>query len=157
MDPSLPRRFAPSGLVVAAVGFALTRFTVTLARYEDPLRFVVAGVVPLVLGLGLAAFGVVLVVGEFDRSFVRTVSGWCLAGAAAMLALVVLTLAGNDTALAMEPIRSQVYLSNFLIGGSIGGTLTGLYAGRNRRQRLRLALNGAVAADGSGPSPSGGT
>ena len=100
MDSSL----APSGLVVAAVGFALTRFTVTLARYEDPLRFVVAGVVPLVLGLGLAAFGVVLVVGEFDRSFVRTVTGWCLAGAAGMFVLVVLTLAGNGT----ERVVSEV-------------------------------------------------
>ena len=139
MDSSLPRRFAPSGLVVAAVGFALTRFTVTLARYEDPFRFVLGGVVPLVLGLGLAAFGVVLVVGEFDRAFVRRVTAWCLAGAAAMLVLVVLTLAANGTSFAMEPIRSRTYLSNFLIGGSVGGALTGVYAARSAGQRRDLA------------------
>ena len=139
MDLSLPQRFAPSGLVVAAVGFALTRFTVTLARYEDPFQFVVGGAVPLVLGLGLAAFGVALVVGEFDRVFVRRVTAWCLAGAAAMLVLVVLTLAANGTSFAMEPIRSRTYLSNFLIGGSVGGALTGVYAARSAGQRRDLA------------------
>lgn len=34
-----------SGLVVAGIGFFLTRFTVTLA-FEDPVRFYLAGVVP---------------------------------------------------------------------------------------------------------------
>lgn len=139
MDKLLSRRFAPSGLVVAGIGFALTRFTVTLAAYEAPVRFVIAGVVPLVLGLGLAAFGVALAVGAFRRPFVNTVALWCLGGAAAMLVLVALTLVGNGTSLAMEPIRSQTYLSNFLIGGSVGGALTGVYAGRTARQRRELA------------------
>lgn len=138
MDVSLPSRFAPSGLVVAGLGFFLTRFTVTLATYEDPVRFVIAGVVPLVLGLGLSVFGVALVVGDFERSFVATVTKWCVAGTAAMLVLVVLTLAGNGTDLAMQPIRSQTYLSNFLIGGSVGGALTGVYAGRSATQRREL-------------------
>jgi two-component sensor histidine kinase len=57
-----------------------------------------------------------------------------------MLVLVVLTLlgstAGGSTDLAT--LRSRAYLSNFLIGGSVGGTLTGLYASRNRRQRTAL-------------------
>jgi len=35
-------------------------------------------------------------------------------------------------------IRSQSDLSTFLIGGSLGGTLTGLYAARNRQQRTVL-------------------
>ncbi len=138
MDGSLSRRFAPRGLVVAGLGFLLTRFTVTLAAYEDPVRFVIAGVVPLVLGLGLATFGVALAVGDFDRRFVATVTRWCLMGAASMVVLVFLTLVGNGTSLAMEPVRSQTYLSNFLIGGSVGGTLTGVYAGRSTRQRAEL-------------------
>jgi two-component system OmpR family sensor kinase len=46
-----------SGLVVAGLGFFLTRFTVTLALYENPVRFYLAGVVPLAIGLGLATFG----------------------------------------------------------------------------------------------------
>ena len=138
MDVSLPSRFAPSGLVVAGLGFFLTRFTVTLATYEDPVRFVIAGVVPLVLGLGLSVFGVALVVGDFERSFVDTVTKWCVAGMGAMLVLVVLTLVGNGTSFAMEPIRSRTYLSNFLIGGSVGGALTGVYAGRATGQRREL-------------------
>jgi signal transduction histidine kinase len=138
MTLSLPNRFAPSGFVIAGIGFFLTRFTVTLAAYEDPVRFVIAGVVPLVLGLGLAASGVALAVGGFERSFVNTVTVWCIAGAASMLLLIFLTLVGNGTSIAMEPVRSQTYLSNFLIGGSVGGALTGIYAGRASHQRRTL-------------------
>ena len=138
MDVSLPRRFAPSGLAVAGIGFFLTRFTVTLAAYDDPVRFVIAGVVPLALGLGLAVFGVALAVGAFDRRFVATVTKWCIAGAASMLVLVVLPLVGNGTSFAMDPIRSQTSLSNFLIGGSVGGALTGVYAGRSADRRREL-------------------
>jgi signal transduction histidine kinase len=129
-----------SGLVVAGIGFFLTRFTVTLAIYEDPVRFYLTGVLPLVLGLGLSAFGVALVVADVDRSLVRTTALWCVAGAGAMLVLVVLTLSGSttDDMPAFATGASRTYLSNFLIGGSVGGTLTGLYAARNRRQRRRL-------------------
>jgi two-component system OmpR family sensor kinase len=128
-----------SGFVVAGAGFFLTRFTVTVAIYEDPVRFYLAGVVPLVLGLGLAAFGVALAVADVDRPLVRTTALWCLVGLGTMLGLVVLTLSGSSPDDAtLEAIRSQAYLSNFLIGGSVGGTLTGLYAARNRRQRTEL-------------------
>jgi len=129
-----------SGLVIAGVGFVLTRFTVTMAISQDAMRFYVGGVVPLALGLGLAAFGVALTVSDVDPRVVRTTAIWCVVGATAMLLLVVLTLLGStpDGMLDLESVRSQTYLSNFLIGGSIGGTLTGLYAGRNRRQRRVL-------------------
>ncbi len=129
-----------SGLVIAGIGFFLTRFTVTLAIYEDPVRFYLAGVVPLVLGLGLAAFGVALTVANIEASFVRTTALWCVAGLLTMLSLAVLTLVGSNTGslLDMAALRSRAYLSNFLIGGSLGGTLTGLYAGRTRKQRVEL-------------------
>jgi signal transduction histidine kinase len=129
-----------SGLVVAGVGFFLTRFTVTLALYEDPVRFYLAGVVPLALGLGLAAFGVALTVADVDAATVRTTALWCVAGAGTMLVLVVLTLLGSTTGdlPGFASIQSRAYLSNFLIGGSVGGTLTGLYASRTRRQRGEL-------------------
>ena len=129
-----------SGLVIAGVGFFLTRFTVTLAVYEDPTRFYLAGVVPLVLGLGLAAFGVALAVVDVEPSLVRTTAVWCVVGTVGMLVLVVLTLLGSTTGTLpdLATVRSQAYLSNFLVGGSVGGTLTGLYAARDRRQRGEL-------------------
>jgi signal transduction histidine kinase len=129
-----------SGLVIAGVGFFLTRFTVTLALYDDPVRFYLAGVVPLALGLGLAAFGVALTVADVDASLVRTTALWCVVGAGTMLVLVVLTLLGSTTGdlPTLASLSSRAYFSNFLIGGSVGGTLTGLYASRTRRQRGEL-------------------
>lgn len=127
-------------MIIAGIGFFLTRFTVVLAIYEDPVRFYLAGVLPLVLGLGLAAFGVALTVADVEASTVRTMAIWCVTGAITMLILVVLTLLGSTTGdlPTLEAIRSRTYLSNFLIGGSVGGTLTGLYASRNRQQRNEL-------------------
>ncbi|MFB6105123.1 MAG: sensor histidine kinase [Halobacteriaceae archaeon] len=126
-----------SGLVIAAIGFGLTRFTVTLAIYETPIRFYLAGVLPLALGLGLAAFGVALTIATVDPTVVRTTAAWCVIGLATMLGVAALTILGSGTwtGTRMQSILSQAYLSNFLIVGSIGGTLTGLYAARHRRQR----------------------
>jgi len=131
------RRVNLGGLVIAGIGFFLTRFTVALAIFEEPARFYVAGVVPLALGLGLAAFGIALAVADVDPALVRTTAAWCAIGAGTMLVLAVLTLIGVTAGGGPEfdSARSRTYLSNFLIGGSVGGTLTGLYAARNRRQR----------------------
>jgi signal transduction histidine kinase len=135
----MDRRANYSGLVIAGVGFVLTRFTATLAVYQDPVRFYFAGVVPLILGLGVTAFGVALVVADVDPSLVRTTAVWSLIGTGAMLVLVVLTLLGSAGGIpSMATIRSRTFLSTFLIGGSIGGTMTGLYAARSRRQNDAL-------------------
>jgi two-component system OmpR family sensor kinase len=140
MPAQIRTRLNYSGFVVAGLAFFLTRFTVTLALYENPAQFYLAGVVPLVVGLGLAAFGVALVVADVEQAFVRTTAIWCLIGFGTMLVLVVLTLFGSsaDRTVDLETIRSRTTLSNFLIAGSVGGTLTGLYASRNRRQRSEL-------------------
>ncbi|WP_254840996.1 sensor histidine kinase [Natronomonas marina] len=128
-----------SGIIVAGIGFFLTRFTVTIA-IDDPVRFYAAGVLPLLLGLGVAAFGVALMVADVEASLVRTTALWCVIGAGTMAVLVLLTLIGSTGGTLPRPaaLRSQLYLSNFLIGGSLGGTLTGLYAARTQRQRREL-------------------
>jgi signal transduction histidine kinase len=133
-------RVAYSGLVLAAMGFLLTRFTIAFAAMDDPMVFLFSGLVPLVLGLSLSAYGVVLTVGAYDPASVRTVVRWSLLGTGAMGALVVLTVLGSDpaTPMTVDALRSETYFSNFLIGGAVGGTLTGVYAARTRRQRETL-------------------
>ena len=127
------------GLVIAGIGFFLTRFTVTLAVYDDPVRFYLAGVVPLALGLGLAAFGVALTVADVEAALVRTTARWCVVGVGTMFVLVVLTLLGSTAGdPAFASTESRTYFANFLIGGAVGGTLTGLYAARTRRHRGEL-------------------
>jgi signal transduction histidine kinase len=131
------REFSPGGIIIALVGFLLTRFTVSLAATESQQQFLWSGVVPLILGLTLSAFGVVLTVGRYDPEMVRTTAVWCLVGTGSMLLLVVLTLLGTEPAALTDVtvLRDQAIFSNFLIGGAIGGTLTGIFAARNRRQR----------------------
>jgi len=129
-----------SGLFIALLGFVLTRFTVTLAAMEMSVQFLFAGIVPLVLGLSLSAFGVVLTVGAYSKTFVRTTAVWCFLGTGAMFLLIVLTLLGSRQGMltSIEAWRSRTILSNFLIGGAVGGTLTGLYAAQNRHNRTVL-------------------
>lgn len=131
---------AGGGIVVALVGFVLTRFTVAIAAAESPDHFLFSGVIPLALGLILTAFGVFLAVSTYDRHFVWTIAVWCVIGTVTMALFVVLTILGTaqDMALTLDVVREQAILSNFLIGGAIGGTLTGVYAGRNREQRRDL-------------------
>jgi two-component system OmpR family sensor kinase len=128
------------GLLIAAIGFLLTRFTVTLAANDTTIGFLFAGIVPLVLGLSLAAFGIILAVGAYDVQFVRTTAIWCVLGTGTMFLLVVLTLLGSNPEALMnvDVAREQTYLSNFLIGGATGGTLTGIYAAQNSKQRREL-------------------
>ena len=133
------RRVNFSGLVIAGIGFFLTRFTVSLAISGGPVQFLLSGIVPLALGLGLAAFGVALTVADVEARLVRTTAAWCVAGTGGMLVLVVLTILGDpEMSSALETIRAQAHFSTFLIGGSVGGTFTGLYAARNRRQRTTV-------------------
>jgi signal transduction histidine kinase len=134
----MERRLNYSGLVIAGIGFFGTRFTVTLATYEQPIRFALVGILPLALGLGLAAFGVVLTVADVEPRFVRTTALWCAIGTAVIALLALLTLLGSNLEGLSDAIQSRTAFSNVIIGGSVGGTLTGLYAARNRRQQRTL-------------------
>lgn len=127
-----------SGVVIAGVGFILTRFTVTFAASESLPSFLLVGLTPLVLGLSVAVVGVALAVGEFHPTYVRTVAGWTLAGTLGLGLLVALTVYGRtpEAGMTMATVRNEPYLSNVLIGGCVGGTLIGVYAARNERRRL---------------------
>ncbi|MDZ7731193.1 MAG: hypothetical protein U5K37_10085 [Natrialbaceae archaeon] len=92
----MKRHINPSGLVIAGLGFFLTRFTVTLTVYSDPRQFYPAGVVPLALGLGLSAFGIALTIADIDPAVVRRTAIWSCIGAGTMAVLVILTLAGAN-------------------------------------------------------------
>jgi len=132
------RRVNYSGLVIAGIGFFATRFTVALATHERTVQFALVGILPLALGLALAAFGVALTVADVEPWFVRTTAVWCVIGTGAFLLLVVLTLVGSTPEQLPGTIPSRTAFSNVIIGGSVGGTLTGLYAARNRRQQRAL-------------------
>ncbi len=135
-DRSPGQRLSWGGLVIAVIGFGLTRFTVALAVDGEPLQFLLAGILPLIMGLSLSAFGVALAVGSFEPRFVRTVATWCVLGTAAMLVLVTLTLLGTRGRMpAFGLMQSDASFANVIIGGSVGGTFTGIYAGLQQRQQ----------------------
>lgn len=136
----MARRLNWSGLVVAGIGFFLTRFTVTLVITEGMARFYLAGIVPLALGLALAAFGVALTVADIDPTVAQTTALWCVIGLVTMVLFSVLTAIGSmpQGLAGGNLLQTGSYFSTFLIGGSVGGTLTGLYAASNRRQRTEL-------------------
>lgn len=129
------RGLAPSGFVIAILGFVLTRSTVTLTVTGGPREFVFTGLVPLVAGMGLAVLGVALAVGSFEPWYVRTSALWSVLGFFSMFALIGLSLLGTEGGNMIASIRSNPVLSNVLLGGSIGGTLTGMYAARTKQQR----------------------
>ena len=131
-----------AGLVVAGVGFVLTRYTVldSVRDGETVARFLVGQAPFLLLGLGLAAFGVALTVSTYTPRQVRVVAAWCLLGVAAMAAILGLTRA--DTLLfdgSAAAVESGELVANVLIGGAVGGVLVGVRSAENRRQRHELA------------------
>jgi signal transduction histidine kinase len=140
--PSATWKLKYAGLVVAAIGFVLTRYTVAHSvRADVPFVHFLVGHAPfLTLGLGLAAFGVALAVSRYTPRQVAVIAGWCLLGTGAMAA--VLGLLHADSVLFEE--HGPVFLSgehaaNVLVAGAVGGVLTGLHSAANRRQRRNLA------------------
>jgi signal transduction histidine kinase len=135
-DRTVVQKLTPSGLLIAAIAFLLTRFTVTLAAGDDPVTFLLVGLGPLAVGLSVSIAGVALAVGAFPPTYVRTVALWTVLGTGSMGVLVALTLYGRPPAeMPMAAVSRETYLANFMIGGCVGGTLTGVYAARNERRR----------------------
>jgi hypothetical protein len=140
------------GLLLAVLGFAISRFVVAEALQADgALSFFLPGLLPLVAGLGLSAAGVGLAVGRVRALYVRSVTRWALLGTAAMSLVIALTAA--DALLRGETmgvrIGSGLFAANVLLGGAIGGAIIGDRSARNRRQRdeIQRQADRAVLVD----------
>ncbi|MDY6817136.1 MAG: HAMP domain-containing sensor histidine kinase [Halobacteriales archaeon] len=132
------------GLVIAAVGFLLTRYTVLdVLQTEGQNAPAIPGlaVVPLVFGLGLVVFGIGLSVSTFRRRYVNTVARWCLAGTIGMVIIVLTALFDSVVlgGLSLYMLTTDPLITNVLIGGAVGGVLIGLRSAENGEQRRMLA------------------
>lgn len=125
-----------SGLLVAVIGFVLTRSTVAEStQFEGGVVAFVLGPAPfLLLGLGLTLVGVGLVVSSYDSRFVDIVALWTVLGVVAMVVVIVLTTAGGP----MTNRESRLAV-NVLLGGAVGGLLTGVRSASTHRHRRSLA------------------
>ncbi len=134
------------GVLVAGLGFAITRFfvaeAVTISAGTLP---VVTTIGSLVVGLGLAVAGVALAVGAFDSSYVADVSRGCLVGTGAMTAVLVVTLASTGMGMAGEALGTQLLIANVLLGGAIGGMVNG-HRKASLRGRRKTIMRGANRA-----------
>lgn len=136
-DP-VPRLDA-GGLVVAVVGFGLTRYTVLESLCPDAslVDFLVSEAPILAAGFALTAFGVGLAISSRDPGRSRLIAGWCLLGTAGMGAVAVLTYAA-DWPVVLLMAESRL-IANALVGGAVGGTLTGVRSAATRRHRRDVA------------------
>jgi signal transduction histidine kinase len=127
------------GLVIAAVGFGLTRYTVLESLRPDAsiVGFLVSEAPALVAGFGLTAFGVGVAISSRDPGRSRLVASWCLLGTAAMGGVIALTYAA-DWPVALSTAESRL-IANALVGGAVGGTLTGVRSAATRRHRRDVA------------------
>lgn len=134
------KRVQYSGLVVAFLGFGITRLFVAEALQTDAaLPFVIAGLFPLVVGLGLSVYGVALAIGPFDVEYVRTIARWHVLGVGSMAIVIAITaldqIIRGNMAFGRE---APLLVANVLLGGAVGGTLTGIRTGRLARQRRAI-------------------
>jgi two-component system OmpR family sensor kinase len=140
----LPGHLRYGGLVVAATGFVLTRFTVleTVHLHNSALSFLLAVALPLVVGLGVVVVGLALAVSSLDREWVNTVAAWCLLGTAGMGVVTGLIFVESVMTPMMEPFiqtRAATVATNTLVGGAAGGLLIGWRSAANRAQRRQLS------------------
>lgn len=101
------------------------------------MPFLLAGLLPLVGGLVLTVYGVALALGPFSTEYVNTVVRWHVLGLVAMGVVIGVTafdpLFRSGTA--GSAFGTPLLVANVLLGGAIGGTLTGIQSARIHRQR----------------------
>ena len=143
------QRVQYGGLVVALSGFGITRlFVAEAVRIETAVPFLLAGMVPLVAGLALTVYGVTLAIGPFSAEYADTVARWHVLGVGGMVVVFGVTAADQFVRSGGVGFmyQSPLLVGNVLLGGAIGGTLTGIRSGRTVRQRqeIRRSANRAL-------------
>ncbi len=124
----------PAGLVVAAVGFALTRgLTAGIAAGSESIWVTV----PLAVGLGTVIYGISLSVSTHGRGYARPVALWYLLGTASV-ASVVAAGSGMVQPGALPTAMTDAGVVSAGVGGGGLGILVGVRAGRAQRQRRHL-------------------
>ncbi|OYR55471.1 ATP-binding protein [Halorubrum halodurans] len=132
--PPLSGRYG--GLLVAGVGFAVTRLFVAEAVMLSggPLA-VVATAGSLVVGLAVSVAGVALAVGAFDAAYVADVARGCLLGVGVMIAALAVTVAATGVGMIGSAIGTQLLAANVLLAGAVGGMVNGHRKATLRRRR----------------------
>ncbi|GAA0510667.1 hypothetical protein SAMN04488066_10989 [Halorubrum aquaticum] len=145
-DGSEPLVGRYGGLLVAGLGFAITRFFVSEAVVLSggPLP-IVATAGSLVVGLSVSVAGVALAVGAFDSSYVADVASGCLLGVGAMVAALAVTVAATGTDMVGEAIGTQLLVANVLLAGAVGGMVNG-HRKASIRGRREAVVRGANRA-----------
>jgi signal transduction histidine kinase len=144
-----PRWNRAGGLVIAGLGFLITRLYVAeTVTVGEPVAFGLVSLPPLVIGLGLTVYGVVIAVGRFSPQYVRTVTIWCLVGTVGLAVLLVATQlrAFLTDGMMTTLLDSELLIGNLLLGGAVVGVLIGDRAAANARKRdeIRRAANRAA-------------
>ena len=137
--PGVFGRVDGGGLVVAVVGFLLSRFAVLESaspRAMVPAVFVGEGL-SLVLGLGLSVAGVALAVSSHSTAYVNTVAMWCLLGVGGAGLLVGSVLLDTWMAGATVAMTGGVP-ARMLVGGAIAGGGIGVSTARSERSKREL-------------------
>ena len=137
--PGVLTRVDGGGLVVAVVGFLLSRFAVLESASPRAMvpSFLVGEGLSMVLGLGLSVAGVALAVSSHSTRYVNTVAKWCvlgLAGAGLLIGSVLLNTRMAESSVAMTggvPART-------LVGGAIAGVAIGASSARADRGRREI-------------------
>lgn len=137
------------GFGIAAVGFLITRlFVAETISVNMPLSFLLVSLPPLLIGLGVTVFGVILAVGRFSPTYVRTVTIWCGLG---VLGLVLLLIATQLRSILLDGMgstlgNSELLVGNLLLGGAVIGILLGDRSAANARKRRQLKRTANRAA-----------
>ncbi|WP_066414902.1 ATP-binding protein [Halorubrum aethiopicum] len=124
------------GLLVAGVGFAVTRLFVAEAVMLSGGPLAVAATAgSLVVGLAVSVAGVALAVGAFDAAYVADVARGCLLGVGVMIAALAVTVAATGFGMIGAAIGTQLLAANVLLAGAVGGMVNGHRKATLRRRR----------------------